>query len=159
MITLDESVLRSAAVWCRELLDGGETAEELGSRGFDDVLGSKASESLQFCKSTLVGRICADDASVVGEELRSAESAREGLGVLVELVGGQGLGQHVRHVVVSVDVAERDGAVLDVLMYEVETERQVSRAPGELVLGRKGDGCEDIHNEIYPEELDNCERT
>ena len=27
------------------------------------------------------------------------------------------------------------------------------------LFGCKGDGCEDIHDEIDPEELDNCERT
>ena len=144
MNTLCESVRRDVS---SRVNGRRETAEELWSRGFDDVLCSKTSESLQFCKSTLVRRICADDLVVAGEGLHSVEAAREGLGVHVELVGGQGLGQHVGDVVVGIDVPKRDGAVLDVLVDEVESDCQVSGTSGELILGCEGDGCRVVCHE------------
>ena len=75
------------------------------------------------------------------------EAAGERLGMSVELVGGQRLGQHIGDVVVGIDVPKRDGAGLDVLVDEVESDCHVSRAPSELVLGGESYGCSVVRHE------------
>ena len=107
----------------------------------------------------MVGLIRADDARGAGGRFHSIEAAGEGLGVSVEALGRKGLGQHVGNVVGGVDVAKRDGAVLDVLVDEVESDCHVGGAASELVLGCESDGCGVVRHEngwFFLREIELC---